>query len=350
MREIPQLRKKPGTALVLSGGATKAFYFHLGVLKALREERFTSIVGSSAGAVMGTFLAFGATADTILPSIHQKQIYFPKFDAWIKTLTSSDLFKPKYPDIFRQGLHTYLSLLKLMTTLPSLINRDVVSEVLDALVNSQSRVDGFFDASAIEDLFKTMLRSSEFGATDIDLYITGTGLDDGRRAVFNSIYNFYDDENEFLTNVPITKAVRASAAIPGMFEPVEINGKYYIDGEVKQTLSADLGVQLADRVIISHTYQPLRLTNGSIRDMGWLSVFRQSLIIAFNERIQTWRQIYQGRYPDKEIIWIEPDPEDEEFFRAPEFSFRPEVQERLIYAGEMATLKAFNTARLRAFI
>ncbi|MBI5668608.1 MAG: patatin-like phospholipase family protein [Chloroflexi bacterium] len=343
MREIPQLQKKPGVSLVLSGGATKAFYFHLGVLKVLQPENISSIVGTSAGAVIGAFVASGATVDNLLASLYQKQVYLPKFDTWVRTLTSTMLFKPKYQDIAWQAILTGYAGLRFLASLPVLYNRDLVAEAIDRLIDSQSHVTGFFDAIALENLFKSLLPSADFAHTDIDLYVVATCLDCRMRGVFNGRYEFEDGENWFMTNVPIHKAVRASTCIPGMFEPVRINGKYFVDGEIKQTLSADIGVQLADKVVVSHTYQPLYLGDeGSVRDMGWLNIVKQSTSVIFSERIAIWRRIYEQQNPEKEIIWIQPDPEDSEFFSAPEFSFSPDVQKRIIHCGEIAAFKALN--------
>ncbi|NWG16781.1 MAG: patatin-like phospholipase family protein [Chloroflexi bacterium] len=343
MREIPQLHKKPGTAIVLSGGATKAFYFHLGVLKVLQPENITSIVGSSAGAVVGAFIASGATVDNLLGALHQDRVYLPKFDAWVRTLTSTMLFKPKYQDIAWQSLLTGYAGLRFLASLPMLYNRDLVTEALDRLIESQSHVSGFFDAIALENLFKSLLPSTDFADAEIDLYVVATCLDCRKRGVFNGIYEFEDTENIFMFNVPIHKAVRASTCIPGMFEPVKVNGKYYVDGEIKQTLSADIGVRLADKVIVSHTYQPLYMGDGgSVKDLGWVNIVKQSATIVLSERIAIWRHIYEQQNPDKEIIWIQPDPEDVEFFTAPEFSFSPDAQRKMIRSGELAALKALN--------
>ena len=347
MREIPQLVKKPGTALVLSGGATKAFYFHLGVLKALQLDEVSSIVGSSAGAIIGAFIASGASVENLLTSIYQKKVYIPKFDTWIKTLTSTMLFKPKYADLTRQSLSTGMAGLRFFASLPWLQNKDVVAEAMDKLIHSQTQVTGFFDAVALEDMFKSLLPSTEFQNLDTDLYVTGTCLDCPTRGVFNGIYDFHDERNHFMTDVPIHRAVRASTTIPGMFDPIKINGHYYIDGEIRQTLSADIGVELADKVIISHTYQPLHISGGgSVRDMGWLNILKQSTSILFYERIQTWREIYRRQNPDTEIIWIQPEPDDIDFFQTPEFSFRPEVQKRIIKSGEVAALKALEASSI----
>ncbi|MDX2140960.1 MAG: patatin-like phospholipase family protein [Chloroflexota bacterium] len=345
MRELPQLRTQPGTCLVLSGGATKAFYFHLGVLKVLGVEDITSIVGSSAGAVMGAFIASGIRVTTMLNTLDQKQFYAPKFDTWIRTLTSTMLFKPQYIGIMRQVLATSFSGVQFALSLPRMGNKDVLAELIDTFIHSQSHATSLFDAVALETLCKSVIPSSLFTDLDIDLYVTATGLDTQKRAIFNKSYAFEDDENVFMTDVPIHKAVRASSSLPGMFEPVNIKGQYYVDGEIKRTLSVDVGLQLADRVIVSHTYQPLRLPpERSVRNMGWVNILKQSTFIVFSERVHAWRTIYAREHPDKEVIWIEPEETDVEFFNAPEFSFRREVQQRLIDAGEKAATRALIRA------
>lgn len=343
-RELPLLHKKPGTALVLSGGATKAFYFHIGALKVLNLNDINSIVGTSAGAIVGGLIASEITVDTLIASLNQKELYSPHFKKAIKKFTSTSLFRPNLPHLAFQSFFTTLAGVKFMLALPSLYHKqDLVAEFLDRLILSQRHAPGFFDASELETLFKEILPSNDFSKTNIDLYVVATSLDSHERAVFNGLYDFKDANNHFITDVPIHKAVRASMSIPGMFEPVKINGRYYIDGEVKQTLSMDIGLALADRIIISHTYHPVFLQDTvSVRDSGWLNILKQALQIAFYERISVWRDIYAQAYPEKQFIWIEPEEDDIRFFLAPEFSFRPEVQREMILAGERAALRALS--------
>jgi len=67
-REVIDLREKKRIAFVGSGGAAKALWYHLGVLKALNEEgigvrgygqphEIVEIVGSSAGSLFGAFIS-----------------------------------------------------------------------------------------------------------------------------------------------------------------------------------------------------------------------------------------------------------------------------------------------------
>ena len=293
------------------------------------------------------FFASGVSADTLIASVSRKKLYVPDPTSRIKPITSSTLFKPLYRDIVRQYFTVLFRSVRFLFSLPWLLQRDILAEALDELVNSQTELTGFFDASELERLFETLLPTQDFSKTAIDFYVTSTDLDaPHQRAVFNHGYSFEDDVNKFMVGVPLSRAIRASSAIPGMFEPVKIGDRYYVDGEVKQTLSADIGIRLADRVIIAHVYQPLQMgAKQSVRNMGWVNIGKQSLFAIFKERIDTWHYLYTEQNPTKQLIWIEPDPEDVEFFTAPDFSFRPEVQKLMIEKGENAALKALAAAQ-----
>jgi NTE family protein len=343
MSALDSLEKRDGIALVLSGGATKSFYFHLGVLKVLHLHNISSIVGSSAGAVMGSLIASGISVERLISSVSQKKIYLPELHEWVDTVTSSILFRPRYKSMLGQGLYTGFQSLRLLANLPFLLRQDMLAEFLDALVDSQTKVSSFFSTATFEETLHGLLPSNDFRELETDLYVVATDIDSGRRAVFNSRYELIDEENRFISNVPIQKAVRASVAVPGLFEPVKIGGRYYIDGEIKRTLSADIGIRLADTVIVSHTYQPLeRPENRSVKNLGWFNILKQSLYIVFHERIRVWEQLYHEQFPEKRLICIAPDPDDESFFLAPQFSFRPEVQDLLIKSGEKAARHALE--------
>jgi NTE family protein len=50
---------------------------------------------------------------------------------------------------------------------------------------------------------------------------------------------------------PVARAVRASAAIPGIFAPVEIDGRLYVDGGVSNPVPADVVRRLGAEVVIA---------------------------------------------------------------------------------------------------
>lgn len=337
-----QLQPQPGTALVLSGGATKAFYFHLGVLRVLGMEGVSAVVGTSAGAVLGALLASGVEVQTIIDALQAQKVYSERQQRWINNINATRLFRPRYRSLTRQSLHSSLESLKFFATLPFMLGNDLLTEAIDRLLASQTYLAGFFDATVLEELFALLLETDSFSDTAIDLYITATPLDSSQRMVFNSRYHFEDAANSFRQDVPISRAVKASSAIPGIFEPVEIGGRYFVDGEVHSTPSADIGVQVAERVIVSYIYQPALLGEGGrpIHGLGWVKVLEQSMYLALHQRILHWRQTYARQSPGREILWIHPDPQDEAFFRAPLFSFRQEIQQQLIASGEAAARRA----------
>jgi len=65
---------------------------------------------------------------------------------------------------------------------------------------------------------------------DDDLYVVTVRLHDGKRVVFGL------DR----TDITVGTAVEASSAIPGHFQPVEIDGAQYVDGGAHSPTSADL--------------------------------------------------------------------------------------------------------------
>jgi NTE family protein len=50
---------------------------------------------------------------------------------------------------------------------------------------------------------------------------------------------------------PVARAVRASAAIPGIFAPVELDGRLYVDGGVSDPVPADVVRRLGAEVVIA---------------------------------------------------------------------------------------------------
>jgi predicted acylesterase/phospholipase RssA len=50
-------------------------------------------------------------------------------------------------------------------------------------------------------------------------------------------------------HVPISLAVRASIALPGLYEPVEIDGRHYIDGVARRTMHASVALEAGTRLL-----------------------------------------------------------------------------------------------------
>ncbi|TAK61464.1 MAG: patatin-like phospholipase family protein [Dehalococcoidia bacterium] len=183
-----------GPALVLGGGGVLGA-FQAGFLKALFRTGFrpSMIVGTSAGARNAAFMAFRPDADgaaelaRIWTSLRDRQLFF---------------FNPMRAAV------------QLMSGGLCLSRNDM----LRTLVERNVSVDNF-------------------AATAVPLYITTTNLARACKQVFHE--------------GPVSRAVLASAAVPGIFCPIEIEGDLHIDGGVVANLDIETAVDLGATEIIA---------------------------------------------------------------------------------------------------
>ena len=76
---------------------------------------------------------------------------------------------------------------------------------------------------------------------DAELYLTATDLDTTERVILG--------EGEW-AEVPISRAVAASGALPMIYEPVEIAGREFIDGGILSTTNVDVAVERGAKFIV----------------------------------------------------------------------------------------------------
>jgi NTE family protein len=95
---------------------------------------------------------------------------------------------------------------------------------------------GFCNNDRIDGLMRRMMKVHTFEEMRIPLAVAATEFNTGNAAVF--------------TSGPVIPAVRASCAYPGMFLPVEVNGKTYVDGMLAWLVpTTPLKAMGADRTI-----------------------------------------------------------------------------------------------------
>jgi NTE family protein len=116
------------------------------------------------------------------------------------------------------------------------------------------------DEHAVED---------DFAAAQVPLFVTATNLSTGHKHVFSE--------------GKVSEAVLASTAIPGVFEPVEIDGELYIDGGVVANLDLETAVELGAREVLaidlSHCFQLPEPKNV-------IGVITRTVDIVMRERVQ----------------------------------------------------------------
>ena len=102
---------------------------------------------------------------------------------------------------------------------------------------------GLFDNAEVErflrEIFNRRGRTNDFRQLERDLFVVAVDLDSGEAVRFG---------DEDWRDITISKAVQASAALPGLYPPVEVRGRHYVDGALRRTMHAsvvlDRGIDL----------------------------------------------------------------------------------------------------------
>jgi NTE family protein len=223
---------RPRVALVLSGGGARGFA-HVGVLKALEAARVPvdMVVGTSMGAIIGGLYATGLSADEL-----ERELLAVEWNALFNTREPRQLlsqrrkeedfeFSPVLQLGFRDGEFRLPSGAVSSRSLEMLLRRYTLGT--RALVN--------FDA------LPTPFRA------------VATDMENGQAVVLN--------------RGDLAAAMRASMSVPGVFAPLELDGRLLGDGGLVNNLPVDVARALgADAVIAVNIGTPLagRDTLGSV--------------------------------------------------------------------------------------
>lgn len=310
---------KKKIAFVCSGGASKAGAFHLGVALALQEQgfRFTgglsqptqagttgpskpnipgpmeigTYVGSSAGSMICAMLAAGYSLENIFNSFRGKTSDDPldNIPKPLPPLTYTKMFRLR-SGIAREQLEQLLFLRQMFGA--------VAKGDWESLVQMKwLKFTGLFSTVGIEEYMRQdVLPSDSFKDYQSDLFIPATQLNHSRKVVFGK-YRYqpppHDLTCQYDNDVGISQAVAASTALPFVFSPYPIAGAdgsktYYIDGEVRETLSTHVAVDAgADLIIASYTHQPVHLKKGlgSLTEHGLPAILIQSIYLLVEQKI-----------------------------------------------------------------
>lgn len=287
-------------ALVLSGGVVKAAAWHLGVTLALEEMGFhlksnknssesqllnphrleiSTYVGSSAGAMICAYLASGYTPQEII------QATLGTKGSKLKGLTYTDMFNLKRPAIRgpKADMDYFLDGFPL-----------VLKKALKPFIS----IPGFFSTEGLRQyLVKNVLASDRFEDCAPDLFIVATQLDQSKKIIF-SRYNYpnpgHDTTTAYVTGTNISYAVAASMSVPPFYSPYPIMNRqtneidYYIDGEIRDTLSTHVAEDNGCEVIISSwTHSPYHFHDevGSLVNYGLVPIAIQSIYLMIQKKI-----------------------------------------------------------------
>lgn len=315
----------PSVGLALAGGGPLGGIYEVGALIALSD----SLVGIDlndidvyVGVSSGGFVA-AALANGISPT----QMYRLFIDDGADASLSPALFlRPALGEFARRGLSLPRLVVGAALARIRKANRRNMMESIAALSADLSRAipTGLFDQRALDRfltrLFSTPGRSNDFRKLDHKLFVIATNLDTGASTTFGG---------PGFDHVPITRAIEASASLPGLFPPVDIDGAHYVDGALKKTLHASVALDAGVRLLLC--VNPLVPFDSSpVQGRGPLDklahgglpmVLAQTFRAIIHSRMEVGMDRYRAQYPDADILLFEPDREDADMFFASIFSY-----------------------------
>ena len=214
---LPQAAEpaRPKIGLVLGGGGARGSA-HVGVLKVLEELRIPVdvIAGNSMGAIVGGLYASGMTPAEI--------------EHELKTIDWADVFDdapPRPERSFRRKRDDDLYLVK-----SKLGFSDGEVKFPLALVQGQK-----FDLQ-LSRLTFPVATVRDFSALPIPFRAVAADIETGKEVVLKS--------------GDLARSIRASMAVPGAFDPVEIDGKLLVDGLVANNVPVNVARDMGADILI----------------------------------------------------------------------------------------------------
>ena len=209
---------------------------------------------------------------------------------------------------------------------------------------------GVFDNRAVDAflarLFAAPGRTNDFRKLRHKLFLVATNLDTGASVTFGA---------KGRDHVPISRAIEASSALPGLFPPVAIDGEHFVDGALNKTLHASAALACGVKLLlcinplvpfdVSSATRGRRLTVEKLNQGGLPLVLSQTFRAIIHSRMKLGMERYERHYPDAHILLFEPDREDADMFFASIFSY---AQRRKLCALAFAATRQNLRARADA--
>ncbi|MDL1860305.1 patatin family protein [Betaproteobacteria bacterium PRO7] len=322
-RRLPP-RQRPRIGLALAGGGPLGAIYEIGALAALAEalrgmdfNDADVYVGVSAGAFIAAGLANGFTP-------YQMSRLF------IEGHKTDDRFDPAI--LLRPALREYWRRIR---SLPPLAAGALWNYVVRPgnLMGSLERLGraiptGLFNGDEVDRylarIFSQPGRTNDFRQLGHKLFLVATDLDTGEAVAFGS---------KGYEHVPISRAVQASAALPGVFPPVRIDGRDFVDGALRKTLHASIALeQGVDLLLCLNPLVPYDATpHHRTRDRehhldklvegGLPVVLAQTFRSIIHSRLGAGMERYKTAYPDSDIVLFQPNRADADMFFTNLFSY-----------------------------
>ena len=315
----------PRIGLALGGGGPLGGIYEIGALRALDEALegidFNDLyvyVGVSAGSFVAANLANQMTTAQLCR-------IFIKNEADVHPFHPEVFYRPAFREYARRAM-----------AVPGLVwdalgrfaSNPYDQSLLEAMtVLAQAVPAGLFDNTGLHDYlrraFSMLGRTNDFRELRRRLYIIAADLESSE-AVRLGAPGF--------DHVPISKAVQASIAQPGVYMPVEIDGRYYTDGTLRKGLHASVALEDgADLVLAINPLVPIdasaavragTMKAGALTESGMPNILGQTFRTMVYSRMQAGIAQYAEQYPESDIVLFQPERDDAKLFFSNVFSFQ----------------------------
>jgi NTE family protein len=337
-------RRRSKTALVLGGGGFTGAVYEIGALRALdllsvnrTVNQFDVYVGTSAGAFVASLAANGVTPEEMMRVVNQ-QVPTP-----FRDIDAGTLLRPNVLDYARSVAGLPFKAVEVLRDLTGHLKGASWMDV--ALGLAEALPSGIYSGGGMERYMREVLsdpdRSDDFRLLEPELYLAATDLDTCERIVFGAAG--WDD-------VPISQAVRASTALPMIYQPVKIRDRELVDGGIVSTTNLDVAVEAGAKFVVvvnplvpyvndfSKRVGRIFPRPQRVSDMGFPQIGYQAFKLLAYQRLHEMARQWEQRYPGVDIVLIEPEPNDELMFQTSILNFTSRV-EIAKHGFETVTLK-----------
>lgn len=201
--------------IALSGGGAKGAA-HIGVLLALAEENLfpTSIAGTSSGSIVAGLYSIG------IKPIEMKKIIYKL------SKNGASLLDPSYKEIISAGM--------------------------SLLSSKEIHLTGLMKGNKLEKFINNYTKNKNINEVKIPIIIPTVDLNSGKTVVFTNVKEL-PNLNKVIweNNIKLSKAIRASSSVPGIFEPIFIRKYCLVDGGLTDVLPVDLLIESGEKNVIA---------------------------------------------------------------------------------------------------
>jgi len=302
--------------LVCAGGGVTGAIYEIGALAALEERLegldfrgFDVYVGVSAGAYLAALIANGITPAVLYRNVTRSAVSRSDID-------DLELFRFNLPEIARRFVTAPFTILDVAWDFYKNRHETTLTDLVQSL--TVLLPSGVFTGEGLEKWLRTWLsregRTNDFRKLGKKLLLVAVNLETGKTTRFGSPGH---------DHVPISKAVAASCAVPGLYKPVQIEGVDYIDGGVKKTahisraLRERCGLVICVNPIVPMRYAPvhgvlpkLEPNGNALRAGGLATILGQAFRVILHSRMRYGLARYEREAPDSDVLVFEPRPEE----------------------------------------